>query len=367
MSIYEDAFQERGFYRHQESTDFSENYRQALGTAIESDLSISRFIAGTMSPYRTQRNEQLDKLLADGKLPEDYSKMLGEYMTYNELAIIARDRFGLQVRSDDDIDNAIRDDIKRNAAEAAKTASQATFSGKVGAFTGAMHAAMLDPVGILGSFTGLGVAARGATVLQRVGSAMTVGAAATAAEEAVIQPFVYNWKQDVGLDYNIDDALKNIAFATAGGSVLAGAAKTAGEFATQGRKFLSSHPTARARDADPALAEAHKNLDSRVREAEQLPPDTDIKEHFNQVDGYINRTDSEPPSGKIDFNPEDATDEVVDGLFKTEAEDTVFVRDVIDEGSGKRTTVIGNAVEEVDAINKQMDSLSKFDNCLKGV
>lgn len=316
MTIYTEALRGKGPYKHEEPTSFVNNYQQALGSTIESGMSISRLLSDVGRGYKKQRDEQLDSLLADGSIPEDYGKMLGDYMSYGDLAIIARDRLGLPVRSDDEVNEAIRGDIRRNAAEANRVMGQASFTGKVGAVVGTLHAAMLDPPAIVGSVFGLGAAAKGATVLSRLAIAVGVGAGSAMAEEVVIQPFVYRWKQDVGLDYSVDDALKNIKYAAIGGGILGGSFKTAGEFVVGTRKFLNSRNVSQVKDASPAAKEAFSRLTDRVVEAESLPHETNIRQHFEEVDAYIKSTDTAAPSTKVEVDLEDATDEVVDATFK---------------------------------------------------
>ncbi len=369
MTIYTDALKSRGPSQYQEPTGFAENYSKSLGTTVESGMSISRAVVSGFitSPYRKRRNEQIDQMIANGDIPEQYGDALDGHMSYNDVAIIARDKFGQTIKSDEDIDNVVREDLKRNVESAGDVFSRATLMGKVGIVAGAPNAAMLDPPSIIGSFIGLGAAAKGATVLSRAAKAAALGAGATMAEEAVIQPFVYSWKQDVGLDYSTGDAFKAIAYAGAGGGILAGAAKTAGEFVTANTKFLQSHDVARVKNKNEVNRQSYDNVQNAVDEAKQLPPDTDIKAHFDEVDTTIRNRDNAAPSTKFEVDVGDRADEVLDGTFKAQTEESVFVKEVIDEGGGKKFVETGDAAMEVDAISKQIDDLKKFGDCINGV
>lgn len=276
-------------------TGFSENFMMGVGRTIEEDLSVSAPLDEWLNGRREDRNRQLDQLVATEQLPKQYKDMLGDTISYSEMAEIAKNQFNLTVSTDKDLDDQIRDEFKRNREMAGDVESRASFTGKIGRFAGEMTAYSLDPISVVGMLTGVGAAAKGATFLGRLAYTAGTSAMATMAEEAAIQPYIYNWKNRVGVDYDIVDALRAIGFAGATGAVLGGGARTAQEFVHQAHGFINSHSMKRFIASDPAAKEAAALVEARLLEVQQLAPDTDIVEHFAAVDKYIEAQDNAGP------------------------------------------------------------------------
>lgn len=367
MSMFMDDVNSRSHATYKEPTGAVENYQAALGTMIESGLSISALLGDTYSQYRTQRNQQIDELIASGDIPEEYKQALGSQLSYKDMAYIAKDTLGIPVRTDEDIDELIRDDIRRNDARAKDIFSNASTIGKASQIVGTLHGAMLDPISTVGTLIGFGAAAKGATILSRISRAGVVAGAAAAAEEAAIQPFVYNWKKDVGLDHSVAESIKSIGYAFGGGAAFGAAAKTvasAGEIVTQGRKFLSSHPVARAKNTDVATREAYKLVEDRIDEAAALPPDTDITKHSEGVDGYIKKYDTQQPVSESTMEDlANATDDELVKAFNSEVDVEVpYVRGISD----KQEITLGDAKVDIADIDNRVKVLDALNNCLGG-
>lgn len=92
--------------------------------------------------------------------------------------------------------------------------------GKVGIFAGAMGGALTDPVNL--ATLGLGASVTMAKGLGTGVKLLELGAknfAISASTEALIQPFVYDFKKEIGAKYTSSDAITNILAAGAGGAV----------------------------------------------------------------------------------------------------------------------------------------------------
>ena len=128
------------------------------------------------------------------------------FMTAEELkAKIAADAARLRARRDD-------------------VASRADGWGLAGQFVGSMGAVLTDPVNIVAMAAEAPIAlARSGNLLVRTLKAGGVGVGFSAGSEALIQPFVYQYKQGIGSEYTVGDAFANIGYAAAGGAVFSGA------------------------------------------------------------------------------------------------------------------------------------------------
>lgn len=91
-----------------------------------------------------------------------------------------------------------------------------SFWGSAAQFTGGAGGAMADPINVM-SLLAFRVPAQ--SIMQTVG----IQAGAGAATQALIEPFTYDYMNDIGIDYSIDDSVNSILMAGAGAGVLGGA------------------------------------------------------------------------------------------------------------------------------------------------
>ena len=93
-------------------------------------------------------------------------------------------------------------------------------------FLGMSAGYMTDPINLLTlGFGGVGMTAKGLSVLARTLSGARNSAAVALASEAAIQPLVYTHKQTIGSPYEIENALTAIATVTVGAGILGGGAE----------------------------------------------------------------------------------------------------------------------------------------------
>lgn len=122
-------------------------------------------------------------------------------------------------------DQLVSDASKKLAIEREKNMKvmqNASGLGKVGQFAGAMGGAVVDPINVATLGFGSSVTmAKGLGTAAKLAELSVKGFAINAATESLIQPSVYAFKKELGVDYSVEDAITNILIAGAGGAVLA--------------------------------------------------------------------------------------------------------------------------------------------------
>lgn len=144
------------------------------------------------------------------------------------------------------------DELMANIKTEAQERSQRYYDGRenstLGSFLGSAGAFMSDPINITSMFFGGGTEK---IAFETVKGALT-GLVKTAAieggvnmlSEAAIQPSVFDYKKELGLDYSAKEAVANVAMAGVGGAVLGTGIKVAGSLASTA---LSHFKTAKAK------------------------------------------------------------------------------------------------------------------------
>lgn len=129
-----------------------------------------------------------------------------------------------ELPSDEELLAKIPDAAKAVRERFENVAGRADTFGKIGLIGGGLVGAVRDPLNIASmvvatpSLTGNAI-----SVLSRTLRAAKIGATVSGATELAIQPHVYDFKHQIGVDYSLGDAAANVAFAVAGGAVLFGA------------------------------------------------------------------------------------------------------------------------------------------------
>lgn len=115
--------------------------------------------------------------------------------------------------------DALRDRAREIALEreavAAEVGARARTVGSIGQITGEIGAAVIDPPNLATLFLGAGASS---TILR---TAIVEGLLSGGVELAS-QPLVQAWRQELGLEAGVEDAARNVAFATGGGAVFGG-------------------------------------------------------------------------------------------------------------------------------------------------
>lgn len=195
--------------------DFWEVYSANVGTVIDENLSISRTI--NSEAYR-ERSANIMAMVDSGEVSR-------------EIIDRNRDKRGrvdwgrIADQLDDDrvpTDQAIQDDINYTLKLRREYAQDVTDRGSgLATFLGQANAYMLDPVNIATMFAGgAGIVKAGASGVNAVMQAGVRGGVLAAGSETLIQPLVYDWKNDIDSPYSGTDAISSIAMAAIGGAAL---------------------------------------------------------------------------------------------------------------------------------------------------
>ena len=128
---------------------------------------------------------------------------------------------GISVRSSDEIRKSIADKAKELELTAAEIASRATWTGAVGGFVGATGALVTEPVVMATMLLG---APRSAGIIKTALAEALIGGTT----EALIQPIIQNYRNELGLDAGWRQGLQNVGMATAGSGAFAGVLKSLG-------------------------------------------------------------------------------------------------------------------------------------------
>jgi hypothetical protein len=176
----------------------------------------------------------------------DYSKYFRAYAQVQQ----AR-KIDPTMASDEQIASQVMEKAKKIREEAAATMQRGRgASGVLGQFAGIAAGAMTDPVVIATLPLGYGTVQAGKTTtgtLLNVGKAMGVeGLVEMGIEGALIQPSVYEFKQEIGSPYGAKEYIQNVLAAGAGAAAFRGVL----EGGVQGYKsWLKSYKAAKGNDA----------------------------------------------------------------------------------------------------------------------
>ena len=197
------------------ATDFGEVFAASLGQVIDEDLTISHSL--NRAGREERRSLTAEAINTDQVDRHKYMDRRGKF-DYDRLA---QEMPELGLKSD----QVLADERNALLAQRRGYAQDVIERGSgIAQFLGAANAYMLDPVNI--ATIGVATASVSAKSLSVLGRALMVGrneAALNAASELMIQPFVYGHKQEIDSPYAASDAIKNIAFAAAGGAVFGSA------------------------------------------------------------------------------------------------------------------------------------------------
>lgn len=309
-------------------TGFSETFDAAVGFAIDEGLSTSRML----------NNEMYDRRRAEAKKIFDSGVDRGEFMdergqiNYNEMA--------------HDYPDTIKPDWELSEQKRTLLGERREYYNDVmrrtdsvsGNLLGSMTGFMLDPINIATMAVGTPfAAAKGATVLSKILYGATGAATINATTEALIQPFVLDYKLDIESPYGAKDAITNIAMAAGGGFVLGGMSTGISGWLKRLRSDADNIKITDDLDIDEAKV-AVEQIDEISRVLDENPNKADIDNlpHEQKVEAeaaYLNKLEEE----KIRMNraPEidDAVKEVdfddadLDGVFRGMDEPAAIVDD----------------------------------------
>lgn len=182
-----------------------ENLRRFMLPALERIAEVSGDDA-----FRPRDEQGLARFTA-----EELERLYRDRTDYVEEIKAAHPDAGIKTYAE--VQEEIRIEAERRLERLADVSRRASGASQVSLLAGSFGAVALDPINVLSYPLS---AARGASLLAR---AMTEAGINVAAETA-IQPFVYSYRNELGLDYSVADAMRNIGFAGAAGAGFVGGA-----------------------------------------------------------------------------------------------------------------------------------------------
>lgn len=326
-------------------TGFVDNWQTALGQFIDEDLSVSKFI--NEGQPRFERNKSIIDMRNKGMFPKE---MVDSRASFNDLAKYAKINLGTDIRTDEDIENDVRDELKQRRDYANDVYSRASTGGQIGRLTGTFHAAMLDPLTWPGMTVGVGAAANASSAWRGIKTAAAINAGVAVVEEAAIQPIVYDWKQKIDSPYTVTDALGNIAMAAGGAATIGGLA----EGLSRTLKSMKSI------NVPPEVKQAIEHLEREAKDAPDL--DVNADKYFDDIEAQAGKINEAKPHGGNDTNPfDELTDEALDAEYKVfdalpEEEIADPLAD-IDIPTKYNYTVDGLQVSETKPLRQMMEEL----------
>ncbi len=310
------------------STGFSENYVASVGQVLDENLSISEQLVrgeglwGQFSDSQFNygdRNKEIMRLRKEGTVTDDeilaFTRTQGRnkhrITNYGMLAEYLQNERGLEIETNEDIDANMRQALKDRKEYAADVVARQNGFGAVGEVAGGFVGYGMEPITIAGVGFESVLLARSAYAMSqattRIGRALQTakaGVVAGAVSEAMIQPELFNWKEEIGVDMTWGDALMNIAAVAVTSGVIGSAAG-----------FLSKGKGMTARDLTEVLSglqreakalnlddEAVQALSQMQKEVETLPKGADVQEHMEGVDAAAERINNAKVERDIDEN-----------------------------------------------------------------
>jgi hypothetical protein len=239
-----------------------------------------------------------------------------------------------EIKNDDELLREIVEDSKRIRQHTAKVLENTTFSGKIGSFTGAMAASMTDPL-VFGSIP------FGASTSAGILKTFLTEAGINMASEALIQPFVYRYKQKLGSPYDLGEAAIRIAAAGVGGGTLAAGIKGIG-------RGISRLRGGKVEGIDDLLDTFHRNA------ANAGPVERDAAHVLGEYADTLRESPFEPHPDLDDLHLKATAKAIAD----VEAGRPVDVASTLGIDVNKLPRTIGGAAKETPATTNQ--SLAQF-------
>jgi hypothetical protein len=219
-------------------TGFGENFQAGLAQAIDEEWSISSmFNPGGEETFKrsaiTARNNEIKKLFDDGDLEGSLKEQFtvqrpraGQQVQWDKLAQHLNETGDYDFKTLESINEANKAELDNRRKYAANISAGATGMGKVGSFVGMAVGGSLDPINV----ATMGLALPGATL--RTSRALYIANSAgrvaltNMATQAVIEPMVHAWKEDIGAEYTWKDSALNMTAAGVFGGLVGGAASS---------------------------------------------------------------------------------------------------------------------------------------------
>ena len=200
---------------YQDTPSFYETFSAGVGKVIDEELSISRSFNN--EGYQ-QRQSAIQAMVDSGEIGReviDANRDKRGRINYDRIAKALKDD---RILTDSEIE---QDKIEMLESRRQYANSVLDKGSALAGFLGQINSYMLDPVNIMAMGAGgAGVIKSGLSTGQAVFQAAARGGTIAAGSEALIQPFVHSYKNDIESPYTATDALSAIAMAAVGGAAI---------------------------------------------------------------------------------------------------------------------------------------------------
>lgn len=366
----------------QPKAEFYDSFQASLGLFIDENLSISRYLNNDV---RRDRDESIKKLISDGDIPSDIA---GAYRTGNDfdwdgLVGYANQNLDSSFKTNEELDQSIRETLAQRRDYADRTLSRTTWSGTLGTIAGPLVGVGLDPLNVAGMLAVPYRAMQGISILQNVLRAGGRGAMIAGTTEAAIQPFVMDWKAEIQSPYSAAEAVQNIGFAMGFGFLLDGV--VGGISAVTGRN------TNKVREQNFKVSDMREELDSMIDKVEQnadliegddaaqsalsdlkelreelndADPDVQAAEHFSRIHKELEKqADDSPRYETINF---DEFDDARLDLELQELGDVEMPTRMEIDADGQSKFEVDSITNIVAKADDEADKLATLRSCIVG-
>ena len=309
-------------------TGFVENWESALNHFFYEETSVGRW---AIQDEYFKRMDTLHKMIESGEIPgyvaeanRNMNPDKAGVFNYDGLAAYARGVLGKEdIPFDNEIEDRIREDLKVMRGAYNDVTARSSGMGVAGSMLGGMHAVMLDPITWPSMFIGVGQASAAVTSLGAFARGAAITGLAEGAVETIRQPFIYKWKQDIGVNYSVKEALANIVLTAGGASLLGGLSGVAARRVKMSElgDLLEALLRKKGLPDDQAAKQAKKIVKNMVRDAKTTPnPEQPIEEFYGSVRDEAVRQETRGAHGGQDVDQSLDSTMVDENYSKFEAE-----------------------------------------------
>lgn len=209
----ESDYQPSEGYTYKEN--FWDTYSAGVGNVLHEEISFSRVFA---KEAYNQRKINIQQMVESGELGReviDANRDRRGRVDYDRIAKALNDE---RIKTDEQVAEEQKEILRSQREYGERTLARGPA---IAGFLGKMHGYMNDPFNTALMFAGgAGIVKNGLSTGQAVFRAGVRGGTIAATSEALIQPFVFDYKQEIDSPYSFEDSLLAITTAAIGGAAL---------------------------------------------------------------------------------------------------------------------------------------------------
>ncbi len=378
-------------------TTYAENFQYGIGQTIDQSLSVSDYLVREFNGLAySDRNDELNALRQSGTLSDEIYESFVEpdnrglrLPNYSAMADYANEMYGANIRNDDEIQKELREGIETRQRQAQDIFERQTAMGATGEILGSLTGFALEPAGIAAIPLEALMIGRHAytlsqatTRLARASRIAAISASANMITETAIQPIVFNWREQIGVDMTWEDSLLAIASVGVLSGAITGAAsglKTKKRFRGEqlGRAMEQSlndpltirEVAATFKSLRQATAKIDDEAHGLLRQTEDelnSVPDGSAREHFEQMQAAESRA-NDPPLKQENIDVEyELNDAQLDAEFNARLTESESLRELTYGDIAEDLTPAQKIQKASDAISDMRSHSETIKLCLTG-